>query len=136
MRKMLVCSIAVLLCSLFANAQTTKQWKTVQIKTVKGTGAVESETLFTPTTAGAYRISATFVDFPTVSPTECIVSFHWSDQLGIQPIALLNTGVYSAWVSTVFMFNPVVGKPITFGIEISQGSIMSYRMEITMEELE
>jgi hypothetical protein len=91
MRNMIVCSIAVLLCSLFAPAQATKQWKTIQIKILKGTAAVDSATLFMPTTAGAYRISATFVDYPTISPTRCIVGFRWTDQLGIFATALLDT---------------------------------------------
>jgi hypothetical protein len=135
MRKMLVCSIAVLLYSLVASAQTAKQWKTIQIKTVTGSANVESETLFTPTTAGAYRISATFVDVPAFSTTDCVVGFSWRDQLGTAGAPHINTGASSVWASTVFMFNPVVGKPITYTIEINEGPA-NYRLEVTLEELE
>jgi len=135
MRRMLVCSMAVLLYSLFASAQTPKQWKTIQIKTVTGSANVLSENLFTPKTAGAYRISATFVGAATESPTVCIIAFYWFDRLGVFSQGLMKTGD-TDWTSTVFMFNPTAGKPVTYEIEINEGAVSSYRLEVTVEELE
>jgi len=134
MRSIFFCSL--LLCSMFVAAQTTKQWKTIQIKTVTGSANVESETLFTPTTAGPYRISATFVGAATESPTSCVVSFSWRDRLEQGGYSLLKTGVDTSWGSTVFMFNPVAGKPLTYGIEIYEGAVSGYRLDVTVEELE
>jgi len=138
MRKILLCSIGMLLYSLFATAQTPKQWKTVQVKTVTGSANVLSETLFTPTTAAAYRISATFVGQPVESPMVGIVAFFWTDRLGQFAESVLKTGAgaSSDWGSTVFMFNPVTGKPVTYEIEINEGAVSSYRLELTVEELE
>jgi len=110
----------------------------VQVKTVTGSANVLSETLFTPTTAAAYRISATFVGQPVESPMVGIVAFFWTDRLGQFAESVLKTGAgaSSDWGSTVFMFNPVTGKPVTYEIEINEGAVSSYRLELTVEELE
>jgi hypothetical protein len=34
------------------------------------------------------------------------------------------------------MFNPTAGKPVTYEIEINEGAVSSYRLEVTVEELE
>jgi hypothetical protein len=137
MRKIVLSLLAVSMFSFTSAAQTTRQWKTVQIVTITGNTNVSNATLFTPATGTAYRLSASLTQGYTSSESIWIAGFHWSDQLGsggLAAIKVVSTTVN--WNSTVFMFNPVAGKPVTYSLEEDELTYAPYRLQIVVEKLE
>ena len=135
MRKVLL--TLVLMSAGLASGQTAKQWKTIQVKTVTG-AAFQSGTIFTPAAAGLYRISATYVQNPSPAETvDSVASFFWTDQLTIGAGASIKVSTANDnWGSAVFIFNPVIGKPVIYQVSVIEGNVTSYRLEFTLEKFE
>ena len=108
--------LLVLLSTLVAFGQDQPQWKVVQHTFLTGNQSIPTTTIFTPTKASLYRLSA----YISQDSGDWEIRFFWTDALGgAQTFNLLANQVGNTEI--VYLLVPKAGTPIQYEVSGTLG---------------
>jgi hypothetical protein len=130
MRKTTMLCLLMLVGSLTAFSQSQPQWKIVHsLILIRQTVPVQETTIFKPSEAGVYRLSAYWSETGKGSNQQFTLS--WTDITGsAQELSMSGVGPSR---SSPFVFIPKIGTPITY---VGSGSTGVYNVALTIEQLQ